>query len=157
MPYVGKVALPSPTLNHDLSSFDATEELILLGMDYAFVKKDGQYVGIISLDNMLEKYKFEDIADLKIVEFMEPLFFVSEYEHKSKAIDLMLKNNVHHIAVTNKAGDFVGVASSTQLQEEPLCEENFELSKGDTQMLKGSVKWFNNDKGYGFIQCDEHF
>jgi len=23
-------------------------------------------------------------------------------------------------------------------------------------MAKGSVKWFSNIKGFGFIQCDEH-
>jgi CspA family cold shock protein len=23
-------------------------------------------------------------------------------------------------------------------------------------MAKGPVKWFSNNKGYGFIQCDEH-
>lgn len=25
-----------------------------------------------------------------------------------------------------------------------------------TQIYKGTVKWFSNNKGYGFIQCDEH-
>lgn len=117
MPFIGKVALPAPTIDHQRSTFDATEELILLGQDHAFVKKDDQVIGIVCLDNLLEEYKFGDISETSVAEFVEPLFFVQEYELRLKAAELMEENNVEHIAVTNKAGVFVGIATLNQLKK----------------------------------------
>jgi signal-transduction protein with cAMP-binding, CBS, and nucleotidyltransferase domain len=116
MPFAGKIARPAPTLDHQISCFDATEELILLGQDHAFVKMDDRYLGIVCLDNLLEEYKYLDISNISVAEFLEPLFFVKEYELRSKAVELMLTNDIEHIAVTNRAGDFVGIASLKQLK-----------------------------------------
>jgi len=113
MPFVGEAALPSPTLDHQMTTFDATEKLIILGKDYAFVERDGEYIGIVSLVNIME-----DASDSNLTEFMEPLFFVKADDHKLKAAALMQENNVEHIAVTNQAGEFVGITSAKRLQEE---------------------------------------
>ncbi len=118
MPFIGRVASPAPTLDHQVNSFDATEELILLGQDHAFVKKDDQVIGIVCLDNLLDEYKSGDISATSVAEFMEPLFFVKEYELRLKAVELMLINDIEHIAVTNGAGDFVGIASLKKLKNE---------------------------------------
>ncbi len=113
MPFIGEIASPSPALEHQMTTFDATMKLINLGKEYAFVKKDEQYIGIISLANILE-----DHSDSPLTEFMEPLFIVKADEHKHKAFTLMLEKNVEHIAVTNQAGEFVGITSAKKVQEE---------------------------------------
>ena len=64
----------------------------------------------------LEEYKSGDISETSVADFVEPLFFVKEYELRSKAVELMLTNDIEHIAVTNRAGDFVGIASLKQLK-----------------------------------------
>lgn len=117
MHYIGKVALPAPTLSHQLKAFDATEELILLGQDHAFVSKELNVIGIVCLDNLLEQYKSGDISETAVEEFIEPLFFVNEYEHRKNVAQFMREKEVEHIAVTNKAGNFVGIASAKQLIE----------------------------------------
>ena len=93
--------------------------LFLLGQDYAFIKKDDRLVGIVCLDNLLKEYKSGDISATSVAEFMEPLFFVKEYELRLKAMEVMLTNDIEHIAVTNKAGDFVGITSLKQLKDVP--------------------------------------
>ncbi len=118
MPFAGKIARPAPTLDHQISCFDATEELILLGQDHAFVKKDDRLVGIVCIDKLLEEYKSIDISEASVAEYLEPLFSVKEYELRSKAVELMLTNDIEHIAVTNRAGDFVGIASLKKLKNE---------------------------------------
>ena len=117
MPFIGKIARPAPSFDHQVGTFDVTEELILIDEDHAFVKKEDQVVGIVCLDQLLEKYKSADISDTEIVIFAEPLFSVDEYEDKLKALGLMLDKNIEHIAVTNKAGVFVGIASMEQLKK----------------------------------------
>ena len=117
MSIIGKIARPAPTLNHQDTTFDATEELILLGQDHAFVKKDDKIMGIVCLDNLLEEYKSGDISATSVAEFVE-LFFLKEYELRSKAMEVMLINDIEHIAVTNRAGDFVGIASLQQVKNE---------------------------------------
>jgi predicted transcriptional regulator len=119
MPIIGRVARPAPTLDHQTNTFDATEELILLGQDRAFVKKGDRIVGIVCVDKLLEEYKSGDISENNLEEYVEPLFFLKEYEKRSKAMEVMLINNIEHIAVTNKAGDFVGIASLKQMKDEP--------------------------------------
>ena len=66
----------------------------------------------------LEEYKSGDISETSVADFVEPLFFVKEYELRSKAVEVMLKNDIEHIAVTNGAGDFVGIASLKKLKNE---------------------------------------
>ena len=118
MPFIGKVAMPAPTIDHQTTTFDATEELVLLGQDHAFVRKNDKVIGIVCLDVLLEEYKSSDISETKVEEFVEPLFFIKEYESRSKATETMLINNIEHIAVTNNAGVFVGIASLKQLKTE---------------------------------------
>jgi predicted transcriptional regulator len=119
MPYIGKIAKPAPTLDHQANTFDATEELILLGQDHAFIKKNDRIIGMVCVDNLLEECKSGDISSTNVAEFVEPLFFVKEYELRSKAKELMLINDIELIAVTNNAGDFVGIASLKQMKGEP--------------------------------------
>jgi signal-transduction protein with cAMP-binding, CBS, and nucleotidyltransferase domain len=120
MPFIGSIASTGPTIDHQTNTFDATEELILLGQDHAFVNKEGQTIGIACLDHLLEKHKSSDISRLSIIEFMEPLFAIGEYEHESKAGNLMRENSVKHIAVTNRIGEFVGIVSAMQLKIEDI-------------------------------------
>ena len=118
MSFIGEIAQPAPTLDHQANIFDATEELILIGQDHAFVKKDDRLIGIVCLDNLLEEYKSGDISETTVAEFMEPLFFIKEYELRLKAMEVMLINDIEHIAVTNRAGDFVGIASLGKVKNE---------------------------------------
>ena len=67
MPYIGRISTPAPTLDHQSTAFDATEELILLGKDHAFVKKDDRIIGIVCVDNLLEEYKSGDISASSVV------------------------------------------------------------------------------------------
>jgi predicted transcriptional regulator len=92
--------------------------LFLLGQDYAFIKKDDRLVGIVCLDHLPEEYKSGDISATSVAEFMEPLFFLKEYELRSKAMEVMMINNAGHIAVTNGAGKFMGIASLKQVKNE---------------------------------------
>ena len=69
MPFVGRTALPSPTLDHQMTTFDATVKRVVLGKDQAFVKKDDESIGIVSLVNIMK-----DDSDSKLMEFMNPCF-----------------------------------------------------------------------------------
>ncbi|MZG30483.1 MAG: CBS domain-containing protein [Nitrospinae bacterium] len=113
MPFIGEIASPSPTLDHQMTTFDAIMKLINLGKEYAFVKKDEKYIGIVSLANILE-----DHSDAPVTDFMEPLCIIRADEHKHKATTLMLQNNVEHIAVTSEAGEFLGITSAKKVQDE---------------------------------------
>ena len=118
MPFIGKVAVGAPTFDHQTDSYDVTVDLIVLGLDYAFLKKDDQIIGIVCVDSLLEEFNSAANSEAKVAEFMEPLISISEYEHKLKTAQLMRENKVEHIAVTNRAGDFVGIASFKQLKTE---------------------------------------
>ena len=83
------------------------------------MKKNEQVIGIVCLDSLLEEYKSGDISDTHVAEYLEPLFFVNEYEDRSLARSLMKENNVEHIAVTNQDGIFLGIASAKEFKEEP--------------------------------------
>jgi len=116
MPFIGKIASPATTLDHQTNSFAATEGLLLTGQDYAFVEKDDQIVGIICLENLLEEYMSANTSENRVEDFMKPLFFVKEHERRSKALELMLMNDIEYIAVANRSDDFVGVVSLKQLK-----------------------------------------
>jgi hypothetical protein len=66
------------TIDHQTKIFDATEELILLGQDYAFVKKDDQIIGIICLEGLLKEYHAGDVSEATIEKFMNPFFLFSK-------------------------------------------------------------------------------
>jgi len=110
MPII-EITLPAPTLDHQTDTFDAIEELILIGQEHAFVEKDGQILGIVCLDNLLEKYEPANISETKIAYYAEPLTIISEYQNKSQVGSLMRENNAEHIAVTKRTGDCMGIAA----------------------------------------------
>ena len=60
MPFIGRVASPAPTLDHQATTFDAIEELILLGQDHAFVKKDEQFTGGVHRRTLQESFYMID-------------------------------------------------------------------------------------------------
>ncbi len=118
MSFVRQVALPSPIFDYQTTIFDAIEYLIINDCEYAFIKKEEGMVGIVSLEKLVENYSSRDFPVATVIEYMEPLICINESAHKSKATNLMRENNVEHIAVTNRNGNFVGIASAKQLETE---------------------------------------
>jgi predicted transcriptional regulator len=118
MASIGDIATSAPTLDHQTDTFDAIKELIILGEDYAFVKKNDQIIGIVCVDNLLDEYNSATICEVNVEKFAEPLLYINEDENELKAAQLILENNVKHIAVTNQVGDFVGIVSFKQLKAE---------------------------------------
>ena len=70
------------TIDHQTKIFDATEELIFLGQDYAFVKKDDETIGVIWLDDLLKEYHSGDTSEDTIDKFINPFFRISDYENQ---------------------------------------------------------------------------
>ena len=68
------------TIDHQTKIFDATEELILLGQDYAFAKKNDQVIGTICLEDLLKEYHARDASEATIEKFVNPFFLSSEVE-----------------------------------------------------------------------------
>jgi predicted transcriptional regulator len=116
--FTEKIDQPAPTIDHQTKTFDATEELILLDQDYAFVKKDDQIIGIVCLDELLKEYQSGDEPEATIEKFINPYFRFSAYEKKSKEVNLIQENFTEPIAVTNKAGDILGLVSNKKLKIE---------------------------------------
>ena len=69
------------TIDHQTKIFDATEELIFLGQDFAFVKKDDQIIGVIWLEDLLKEYHSGDTSEDTIEKFINPFFSISDYEN----------------------------------------------------------------------------
>ena len=112
MSNIGNYAQSAPVIDCQLKTFDTVMKLINLGKEYAFVKKNEQYIGIISLDKILE-----DHSDSPVTDFIEPLFIVKADDHKHKATTLMSENKVEHIAVANQVGELIGIASAKKVLE----------------------------------------
>ncbi len=118
MPLIGRAISRPPTFDHQANSFDVTVDLLLLDQDCAFVKEGDQITGIVCVNNLLGEFNSATPSEMTVAEFAEPLVSINECEHKSKAANLMKENNVEHIAVTNRNGDFVGIASAKLLKAE---------------------------------------
>ena len=67
MPFTGKVAVGAPAFDHQTDSYDVTVDLIVLGLDYAFLKKDDQIIGIVCVDNLLEEFNSAANSEAKVV------------------------------------------------------------------------------------------
>lgn len=78
MTFIGK--FDPLTIGHQTNIFDAAEELILLGQDYAFVKKNDQVIGTIYLEDLLKEYHARDASEATIEKFVNPFFLSSEIE-----------------------------------------------------------------------------
>jgi predicted transcriptional regulator len=113
MTFTGKI--DQLTIDHQTKIFDATEELILLGQNYAFVKKGDQIIGIVFLDDLLKEYYAGDISETTIEKFINPSFRFNDYEEKSEEVNPIQENNVDHFAVTNKTGVLLGIVSNKKL------------------------------------------
>ncbi len=114
-PYIGKATSPAPALDHQTTLFEAIEHLIANDLDHAVVNKNGRVVGIVCLSKMMSEYSkfFMDVSKTTVFELMEPVYYMNYTEHKIEAAQLMIDKDVEHIAVTNQAGKFLGVACIT--------------------------------------------
>lgn len=110
MSFKGKVE--ALTIDHQKNTFDVTEELILLGQDYAFVKKDNQTIGMVCLDDLLNTYHAKDESKVSIQKFINPLLKLSIYGQRSKEGQQIEENSVEHFAVFNEAGELIGIISN---------------------------------------------
>ena len=54
--------------------YSAIEELIILGQDYCYVKSGDQIIGIVCLEELLEKYHDRGIPEETIVKYVVPFF-----------------------------------------------------------------------------------
>jgi hypothetical protein len=78
MSIISELDLPSATLSHHATTIDATEELLILGQDHAFVKKDDKIIGIVCLENLLVDYKLRESIKTTVADHAEPLFSIIE-------------------------------------------------------------------------------
>jgi hypothetical protein len=74
VPFIGKTVHSALTIDHKTKNFAATEELILLGQDYAFVKKDDQIIGTVCLEELLKEYHAGNESEATIEKFMDPFY-----------------------------------------------------------------------------------
>ena len=112
---IEKFASPTPTLDSNTSIFDTIEYLIINDCDHAFVQHEGDMVGIVSADQLLESYKSQDMSGATIREYMGPFVTIKGTEPKSRALELMSEHDVECIAVTNLNGVLLGVANCSSL------------------------------------------
>jgi len=115
MSVVGKVTSPTPVLDSTTLIFDAIEYLISNDCDHAFVQHEGETVGIVSEEQLLENYKSKDLSNTTIREYMGPLLTIRQDESQARAVEIMLEHEADYIAVTNQNGVLVGVACLKKL------------------------------------------
>jgi len=113
MSLIGRIASPAPTLNSQTSVSDAIEYLIINKCDHAFIQHEGEMVGIVSAERLLEGFKTRASAPLQ--EFMEPILTIKGNEPETRAAELMTEHGAECVAVTNQNGVFVGVAAFKKL------------------------------------------
>ncbi|MBC8287671.1 MAG: CBS domain-containing protein [Nitrospinae bacterium] len=113
MPLIGRIALPAPTLDSKLSVSEAIEYLVINSCDHAFVQHEGEMIGIVSAERLLEGFKSQ--ASATIPEFMGPIITIKDTELQARAAEIMIKNRAECVAVTNQNGVFVGVAAFKKL------------------------------------------
>lgn len=113
MSLIGKIASPAPTLDSKTSVSDAIEYLIINNCDHAFVQHEGEMIGIVSAERLLEDFEFR--ASSTISEYMSPILKINGNEPEARAAELMQKHGVECVAVTNHNGVFLGVAAFKKL------------------------------------------
>lgn len=82
--------------------------------------EEGKYVGVISKTDIFSSKLEEAMKDgatlneIKVKDFMntKSIITIGETDPADYAVELMLKNKIHRIFVTNKAGKLIGVVSS---------------------------------------------
>lgn len=115
MSSIEKIAAPAPTLDSKTSVFDAIEYLVVNNCTHAFVQLEGEMVGIVSGDQLLQNFKSR--ASAPILEFMGPLVMIKGNEPEARAAEIMAKNSTDCVAVTDPNGVFVGVAALKKLHK----------------------------------------
>jgi len=120
MSLVGNITSPTPTLDSTTTIFDAIEYLIINDCDHAFVQHEGEMVGIVSGEQLLENYRSKDLSGATIREYMGPLLTIKQNEPQTRAAEIMLEHDAEYIAVTNQAGVLVGVACFKELNSSSL-------------------------------------
>lgn len=109
MTLIGRIASPAPTLDSKTSVSDAIEYLFINKCDHAFIQHEGEMVGIVSAERLLQGFKSR--ASASIQEFMEPILTIKGNEPQARAAEMMGKHGAECVAVTNQNGVFVGVAA----------------------------------------------
>jgi CBS domain-containing protein len=127
MTAIEKIVSPTPTLDSKTTIFDAIEYLIMSDCDHAFVQHEGEMVGIVGAEKLLENYKARDMTDATIREFMGPLLMIKADEPQARAAEIMSEHDVGFIAVTNQNGVLIGVASFDSLGNSNSVQQNSSL------------------------------
>jgi predicted transcriptional regulator len=112
---IEKVVSPAPTIDSKIEIFDAIEYLITCDCNHAFIQHEGEMVGTVATDCLLENYRSKDMSGVSIMEFMQPLLMIKEGEPQTRAAEIMSEHCVECIVVTNREGVFLGVAALNDL------------------------------------------
>lgn len=114
MTLIERIAYPAPTLDSKTSVSDAIEYLVVNNCDHAFIQHEGEMVGIVSAERLLESFKSR--ASAPIQEFMEPILTIKGNEPETRAAEIMEEHGAECVAVTNQNGVFVGVAAFKKIK-----------------------------------------
>ena len=113
MTLIGRIASPAPTMDSKTSVSDAIEYLAINNCDHAFIQHEGEMVGIVSAERLMEVFKAQ--ASAPIMDFMGPILTIKGNEPETRAAEIMTENGSECVAVTNQNGVFVGVAAFKKL------------------------------------------